>query len=182
MHHHHNNNKIILITGGARSGKSAYAQQLASATGKHILFLATAEALDEEMRHRIEAHRKSRPASWDTLEASNNVASALQDLDARYDTVLIDCITLLVTNCMGEAADTLQAEEQVFKEIEPLITWMQKKDSTYILVTNEVGCGIVPENRLARIFGDVLGKVNQQLAKSADEVVLMAAGLPLKIK
>lgn len=175
-------NKVIFITGGARSGKSAYAQQIAANMGRSVLFCATAEALDEEMRNRITAHKKSRPLSWDTLEAPLDVSAALQKLDKEYDTVLIDCITLLVTNCFSAAGDVNQAEEHVFTEIEPLINHLQKRGSNYILVSNEVGCGIVPENRLARIFRDVLGKVNQQMAKSADEVYLMTAGLPLKIK
>lgn len=175
-------NKIVLITGGARSGKSSYAQQLAMASGKRVLFCATAEALDDEMRIRIEAHKKSRPAGWDTLEASHNVAMKLQEICSGYDTVIIDCITVLTANCMGDDRSSLTAEEKAFAEITALIALMRKKDTGYILVTNEVGYGIVPENPLARSYRDILGKANQQLAKCADEVYLLTAGLPLKIK
>ncbi len=175
-------NKIILITGGARSGKSAYAQQQATGKSGRVLFCATAEALDDEMRKRIEAHRRSRPAGWDTLEASSNVAQELKKICSGYDVTLIDCITLLVANCMGDGIPPAEAGERALNEIGALINLMTAKDSNYILVTNEVGYGVVPENPLARLYRDVLGKANQQLAGCADEVYLMTAGLPLKIK
>jgi adenosylcobinamide kinase/adenosylcobinamide-phosphate guanylyltransferase len=175
-------NKIVLITGGARSGKSAYAQQLAAGENRRVLFCATAEALDDEMRTRIDAHKRSRPTGWDTLEAGSNVAQELDKICSGYDAILVDCITLLVANCMGDGKPPAEAEERALSEIGALIDLMTAKDSNYILVTNEVGYGVVPENSLARLYRDVLGRANQKLAGCADEVYLMTAGLPLKIK
>jgi adenosylcobinamide kinase / adenosylcobinamide-phosphate guanylyltransferase len=175
-------NNIVLITGGARSGKSSYAQQMAAERGKKVLYCATAEALDDEMRARIETHKRSRPAGWDTLEASSNVARQLKIKCPEYDVVLIDCITMLVANRLGDGLPPAEAEERALAEVRDLINLMAARDSSYILVTNEVGYGVVPENALARLYRDVLGKANQQLAKCSDEVYLMTAGLPLKIK
>jgi adenosylcobinamide kinase/adenosylcobinamide-phosphate guanylyltransferase len=175
-------NKIILITGGARSGKSSLAQQMAADRGKRVLYCATAEALDEEMRARIEAHKQSRPAGWDTLEASSNVARQLENQVPVYDVVLIDCITMLVANRLGDGLPPDEAEERALAEVRDLINLVSARKCGYIMVTNEVGYGVVPENPLARLYRDVLGKANQQLARCADEVYLMTAGLPLKIK
>jgi adenosylcobinamide kinase / adenosylcobinamide-phosphate guanylyltransferase len=175
-------NKIVLITGGARSGKSTYAQQMAALQGGKVLYCATAEALDDEMRTRIEVHKRSRPAGWDTLEAGNDVALKLKAKGAGYDVVLIDCITMLVANLLGAGQPPAEAEYRALAEVSALIDYMAARKSSYILVTNEVGFGIVPENPLARLYRDVLGRANQQLAGCADEVYLMTAGLPLKIK
>ncbi|MGA2159280.1 MAG: bifunctional adenosylcobinamide kinase/adenosylcobinamide-phosphate guanylyltransferase [Dehalococcoidia bacterium] len=174
--------KIILILGGARSGKSTYAQQLASSKGEKILFCATAEPLDDDMRHRIEQHKKSRPSGWQTLEVSRDLGRVLGNLISRYDAVIIDCITLLVSNCLQDAADPVQAEKTVFEEIRALIKFIERRNSCYILVSNEVGDGLVPDNVLGRTYRDMLGKTNQLLAKAADEVYLMVAGIPLKVR
>ena len=174
--------KIVLILGGARSGKSSYAQQLAADRGGRVLFCATAQPLDEEMRERIRAHRQSRPAGWDTLEATHGLATALEGVAGKYDTVIIDCITLLIANCMGETDDPAAAEKAVEAEIDGLADVMQSSACNFILVSNEVGSGIVPDNKLARSYRDALGKANQGLARAADGVILMTAGLPLKLK
>ena len=174
--------KITLILGGARSGKSTYAQQLAATMGGKVLFCATAEPLDDEMQSRIEQHRRSRPVDWDTVEASRDIGTALHKMVAGYDTVIIDCITLLVANCIGENTNVDTAEQLVHSEITNLINLMQRKHSSYMLVSNELGNGLVPENGLGRVYRDVLGKANQMLAAHADEVYLMVAGLPLKLK
>ena len=174
--------RIVLILGGARSGKSSYAQQTAADRGGRVLFCATAQPLDEEMRERIHAHRQSRPPGWDTLELRDGLAAALAGEVGKYDTVIVDCITLLAANCMGEAIDYKTAERAVDAEMDGLIGLMQRSGCSYILVSNEVGSGIVPDNILARVYRDTLGKANQRLARAADEVVLMTAGLPLKIK
>jgi len=174
--------RIILILGGARSGKSSYAQQLAGERGGRVLFCATAQPLDDEMRERIQAHRKSRPPGWDTLETKDGLAAALEGVAGKYDTVIIDCITLLAANCMGEAIDQSTAEKAVDDEVDGLVKSMRCSDCSFILVSNEAGSGIVPDNRLARVYRDALGKANQQLARAADQVILMTAGLPLKLK
>ncbi len=173
---------IILITGGARSGKSAFAQKLATELGKRVLFCATAQPLDPEMQARIEMHRKSRPAGWDTVELPLNVAAGLRHIRAKYDIIVIDCITMLVANRLCEDMPEEKAEYEVLAEIEPLISYMQKQKIHFILVTNEVGWGIVPDNKLARLYRDLLGKVNQKLAGCAHEVYLLVAGIPCKIK
>jgi adenosylcobinamide kinase / adenosylcobinamide-phosphate guanylyltransferase len=172
----------ILITGGARAGKSHYAQKLAAASGGRVLFVATAEAKDEDMRLRIEKHRKSRPVNWDTLESPSEVGKAIDGKAGEYSVVVIDCITMLVSNVMFAAGDEASAESAVLKEIDSLIKVMQSKSSAYILVTNEVGLGIVPDNELSRTYRDLLGRANQLLAQHADEVYLLVAGIPVKIK
>ncbi|MCX6007758.1 MAG: bifunctional adenosylcobinamide kinase/adenosylcobinamide-phosphate guanylyltransferase, partial [Chloroflexi bacterium] len=115
------NNKIILLVGGARSGKSTLAQEMARNLGERVLFCATAEPLDDEMQTRIKAHKKSRPAHWDTIESSRNIRQALEKVASDYDTVIIDCITLLIANCLGDNVASGQAGEAVSGEIEALI-------------------------------------------------------------
>jgi adenosylcobinamide kinase/adenosylcobinamide-phosphate guanylyltransferase len=172
----------ILITGGARAGKSSYAQKLAADIGGRVLFVATAEAKDEDMRLRIEKHKKSRPESWDTLESPVEVAKAIGKKDGDYTVVLVDCITMLVSNVMLQAGNEKSAESEVLKEIDSLISIMNSKTAAYILVSNEVGWGIVPDNELSRNYRDLLGRANQLLAQHADEVYLMVSGIPVKIK
>jgi len=170
------------VLGGARSGKSSYAQQVAAYRGGRVLFCATAQPLDEEMRERIQAHRQNRPPGWDTLEIKDGLASALAGKTGGYDTVILDCVTLLTANCIGESVDYGAAEKVVDAEIDSLIDLMSRAVCRFILVSNEVGGGIVPDNRLARVYRDALGRANQRLARAADEVILMTAGLPMKLK
>jgi adenosylcobinamide kinase/adenosylcobinamide-phosphate guanylyltransferase len=170
--------KSILITGGARSGKSQFAQKLAIEAGGRVLFIATAEAKDEAMRLRIKAHRESRPKGWKTLEAPLGVSEIIGQSMGEAETVVIDCITMLVANIMLQGG----GEELALKEIKALINQMDKLKATFILVTNEVGLGIVPDNELGQRYRDCLGKANQLLAQHADEVYLMVAGIPLKLK
>ncbi len=172
----------ILITGGARAGKSSYAQKLASDIGGRVLFVATAEAKDEDMRLRIEKHKKSRPVNWDTLEAPVEVGRAIGKKDGDYPVVLVDCITMLVSNVMLQAGNEKSAESEVLKEIDSLVNIMNSKTAAYILVSNEVGLGIVPDNELSRNYRDLLGRANQLIAQHADEVYLMVSGIPVKIK
>ena len=175
-------NKMVLILGGARSGKSSYAQKIAADRGGKVLFCATAQPLDKDMRERIRAHRRSRPSGWDTLEASDNLAAALEGKTGKYATVIVDCITLLAANCIGRITDSRKAGKCVDVEIRDLIRLMQRSPCNFILVSNEVGGGIVPDNALARVYRDALGRANQQLAAAAGQVILMTAGLPLKLK
>ena len=175
-------NKIILLLGGARSGKSAYAQELAGLAGGRVLFCATAEALDGEMQSRIDKHRKSRPPCWETLEASRDIGRALGQKASQYDAIIIDCITILVANVMGDGTAAEKAESCVNAEILGLSELLKRRQSNYILVSNEAGSGLVPDNRLGRLYRDELGKANQKLAAISDEVYLLTAGIPLKLK
>ena len=174
--------KNILILGGARSGKSDFAQKLALELGGKVLFCATAEPLDEEMKIRIEAHRKSRPSCWDTIEITKNLGQELDVLCNTYDVIIIDCITILISNIASQISDDRDFEPGVNLEIDNLIGYMDRRQSHFILVSNEVGMGLVPDNRLGRLYRDSLGKVNQHLAAFADEVYVMFTGIPHKIK
>jgi adenosylcobinamide kinase / adenosylcobinamide-phosphate guanylyltransferase len=166
---------FTLVTGGARSGKSGFAERLAASLGQPVLFVATAEPLDEDMRQRIERHRLSRPAGWQTIEEPLSVAVALRARAPSGGAVLLDCVTLLVSNL-------LLAGRPVRPEVDALVQWQKQSGAILIAVTNEVGLGIVPDNALARQYSDALGEANQVLAAAADEVILMVAGLPLAIK
>jgi len=177
--------KLILILGGARSGKSRTAQQLAQKIGgDSVLFVATAQASDDEMRERIDSHRRERPAAWQTLEAPLNVAACLggKSLPA---VVLLDCMTLLASNLLltlPEDCSQAEANQAVLDEVERLLTVQEPSSATWIVVSNEVGMGVVPPFRLGRLYQDALGVANQRLARSADAVILMVAGLPWYLK
>jgi adenosylcobinamide kinase/adenosylcobinamide-phosphate guanylyltransferase len=179
---------ITLLLGGARSGKSYYAQEAAKKFDQ-VLFVATAEAGDEDMRRRIRKHQADRPANWRTLEATTHIGRRIQETIQEEKLVIIDCITLLVTNliCQMDEKDYETCnegllEEKVYSEIQELQDCLKKVEASFILVSNEVGLGIVPDNRITRIYRDLLGRANQMLAHSADEVYLMVAGIPLKVK
>jgi adenosylcobinamide kinase / adenosylcobinamide-phosphate guanylyltransferase len=177
--------KNILITGGARSGKSRLAQELARKTGGPVLFVATAEAGDEEMKHRIETHRKARPADWTTLEVTTRIGRKITRNIGQARTVIIDCITLLINNIFQQhegAVDAPALEKAVAAEIKELVNCMERSKARFIIVTNEVGLGIVPADRVSRLYRDLLGKANQMLAEYADEVILMVAGMPVFLK
>lgn len=177
--------KSTLITGGARSGKSRLAQEMALKTGGPVLFVATAEAGDEDMKERIEKHRKNRPANWTTLEVTTRLGHHITQNIGKAHTVVIDCITLLVSNVFQEYQGTTDAallEKAVVSEIEELIKCIQRSKARFIVVTNEVGLGIVPADRISRLYRDFLGMANRMLAETADEVIFMAAGIPITIK
>ena len=174
--------KYILILGGVRSGKSRFAQELAEKLSNKVLFIATGEPLDEEMRARIDEHKKARPKSWRTLEIPTNIGKQLEIEIGDAEVVIIDCLTLLVSNQLGEELDYLKAEKRVLAEINELIACMDKLNASFIIVSNEVGTGLVPETRLGRLYRDLLGKANQLIAQRANEVYFTIAGIPVKIK
>lgn len=174
---------ITLILGGARSGKSRFAQELAAKPGKRVLFVATAEALDEEMSARIESHKNVRPATWRTLESPRNIARALKRETGDARVIIIDCITLLVSNLMGEKEPEAEIlEKRVNTEIENLVKFMKKTKADFIVVSNEVGLGLVPVYPSSRVYRDALGMANQTLAKHADVVYFMMAGIAIPLK
>ncbi len=177
--------KLILILGGVRSGKSTAAEQMARQIGgENVLFVATAEAGDDEMRERIAAHRSQRSPAWQTLEAPLKVAARLRELDLPT-VVLVDCITLLASNILltlPEDCAQSDANDAILAEIDDLLSLLPGQDSTWIVISNEVGMGVVPPSRLGRLYRDALGLANQRLARAADEVILMVAGLPWTLK
>ena len=178
--------QLILILGGARSGKSAYAQRLAQELGaEKVLFVATAEARDEEMAQRIARHRQSRPAAWRTAEAPRHVGEVVRTSLGNATVVLVDCLTLLVSNAilsLGTAPKLARAEAVVQEEIKALLQVCQTSAATYIVVSNEVGLGLVPDTPLGRVYRDLLGQANQALAAQAQAVYLMVAGLAVDCK
>jgi adenosylcobinamide kinase/adenosylcobinamide-phosphate guanylyltransferase len=169
--------QIILITGGARSGKSKYAEQRAGEMGDRRLYVATAEAKDEEMSQRIAEHQKRRGNQWRTIEEPVELAEALQAQRGKTDSALVDCLTLWISNLL-----TGRDEKYVEEKVEQLVETLPQLDFHVVLVTNEVGWGIVPDNPLARQFRDLAGWTNQRIAQAADEVVLMVAGVPMIVK
>lgn len=170
--------RVALILGGARSGKSALAQRLAEGCGSPLLYLATGEPRDEEMAARIARHRQERGPAWETREVPLALAEAITAAQGRFRAVLVDCLTLWLTNLLLQDVDE-GALEEAFKE---LLAAVRKAVAPLLLVSNEVGLGLVPDNPLARRFRDLAGRLNQRLASQADLVVFTAAGLPLILK
>ncbi len=183
--------RIILVTGGARSGKSVYAEQLAADLGANIAYVATAKPLDAEMADRIARHRRQRPAAWRTFEAAVAPSAIIAAEGGRYAGILLDCLTVMITNRMlahavdwddPTMAQLHTVEADVLDEIEALIAAVEQTSATLIAVTNEVGYGIVPMAPLARFFRDCAGRANQRMAAAASEVFLVVSGIPMRIK
>ncbi len=197
--------KIILITGGARSGKSTYAEKLAKemapTESDTILYLATCLAEDAEMHDRVKKHQDRRPKQWQTLEAPEQVGERIleqinsqaadKENELSLQGILLDCITLLVSQCMVKAisnwdvisvSETVAVEEAVQTEIQSLLNASMLSPVPIILVTNETGMGLVPEYPAGRLFRDMAGRANQMLAAVAEEVYLCVSGIPVKIK
>ncbi len=182
--------KLILLLGGARSGKSSQAERMAHQLGgDRVLYVATAQAFDDEMRERIVTHRAARPPAWTTLEAPLQIAARIAEqidaLQASPDVILLDCITLLASNALltlpdPENSSQDAANEVILAEIDALLSLPRVR--TWIVVSNEVGMGVVPPYRLGRLYRDALGAANQRLALAADDVYLLVAGLPWKLK
>lgn len=166
--------EIILVTGGARSGKSRYAERRALEMGGRPLYVATAEAQDEEMLQRIAEHRQRRGVQWRTMEEPLELARALLAQVGKTDCALVDCLTLWISNLLIQ-----HDEKYATKKVEEFIEQLPHLDFHLVFVTNEVGSGIVPDNPLARKFRDVAGWTNQRIAETANEVILMVAGMPI---
>ncbi|TMF41726.1 MAG: bifunctional adenosylcobinamide kinase/adenosylcobinamide-phosphate guanylyltransferase [Chloroflexi bacterium] len=191
--------RLIVILGGARSGKSAFAERLAANSRRSVAFIATATAGDDEMRERIARHRASRPKGWHTLEEPLDLARAVHRAVELADVLLLDCVTLWLGNVLLRESGRREKDEEAevefhttgglfdevaLKEIEALLSAVKLLDpnKTLIVVTNEVGLGIVPAYPLGRLYRDTLGYVNQRLAQAADRVYLMVAGMAVDIK
>ncbi|WP_156678199.1 bifunctional adenosylcobinamide kinase/adenosylcobinamide-phosphate guanylyltransferase [Sphingomonas profundi] len=165
----------LLVLGGARSGKSRYAQMRAESFGSPRIYIATAEPFDAEMAERIRRHRDDRGPAWRTIETPLDLADAVIARRGERAVLLIDCLTLWASNLIHADRDAEQATHH-------LCAALSDHDGSVVLVANEVGLGIVPDNALARRFRDVAGRMNQTVAASVDEVVFVAAGLPLRLK
>ena len=183
--------KLILVTGGARSGKSTFAEEIAKKVGSRILYIATSTACDDEMKSRIERHREQRPSNWDTIEAYKDFDTVFGSRLADTDAVLLDCVTIMISNIMLEKAmdweeicqeEINRVENSAKNEIEKLINLAKGADIPFIIVTNELGMGVVPPSKLGRAIRDIAGRANQILAKAADEVYLCVSGIPVRIK
>lgn len=173
--------QLIFILGGARSGKSAFAEGLARQGGR-VLYVATAQAFDEAMERRIAAHQEQRPSEWGTLEEPVALLGVLPGALEGYDTCLLDCATMWVSNMLLEMEGEADAEQRILAEALRLLEVYERSSATWIVVSNEVGLGVVPSSALGGTYRDILGRVNQALAARADKVYFMVAGLALEMK
>ena len=185
--------RLILILGGARSGKSTFAERLAMTSSKQVAFIATATAGDEDMRDRIVRHQASRPPTWTTIEEPLDLVAAVQKASEQADVILLDCMTLWLSNWMAQHSTFVEEDDVrqqhaynngVLADTEALLStiFTLAPSKTVIIVSNEVGLGIVPMHPLSRAYRDLLGWVNQRIARDAERVYLMIAGLGVDIK
>lgn len=180
--------KLIFVFGGARSGKSSFAEELAASKHGEVVYIATAEPLDEEMKHRIEQHRESRPAHWKTVEETHQPAKVFaEEVGSEPKVYLLDCLSIMVSNLLLDENfgpfDPERKEKAILEEVKFFCeSALASKAEYVIIVSNEVGCGLVPTYSLGRTFRDVLGRANQLAAKYADNVYYTIAGLPVDIK
>ncbi|GAA0739243.1 bifunctional adenosylcobinamide kinase/adenosylcobinamide-phosphate guanylyltransferase [Clostridium oceanicum] len=180
--------KVVLITGGVRSGKSEFAEELLN-DKEDVLYIATAKTLDKEMEDRVYIHKKRRKNSWKTYEGYKDLNYKLKEYDEKY--ILLDCVTNMITNLMFD--EKIDYDKAKFEELEDilkniknefynLIKKVRDSGKTIVFVTNEVGYGVVPEYKLGRIFRDFSGNINKYIASLSDEVFLVSCGIPLKLK
>ena len=163
--------KVILVTGGARSGKSGFAESLCKNQNNSTAYIATSVAFDDEMKERVRKHQASRPKEWKTYEIYKDIYKIIKDISEKHQTVILDCITLLVNNLMfTDGIDIDNASEE------------EKTDLYFVMVTNEIGLGVVPGYKLGRVYCDFVGRINQMLGKLSDEVYFVVCGIPTKIK
>jgi adenosylcobinamide kinase / adenosylcobinamide-phosphate guanylyltransferase len=183
--------RLVVVIGGVRSGKSGFAESLARGIGSRVLYVATAAPLDEEMRRRIDEHRQRRPSSWRTVEVLEELTRPLADTMEDVEAVLLDSLSVYVSNLVVGAShehqdeappDALQLEEKMLADLGGLLDLHRRSRASLIVVSDEVGMGIVPPYPLGRIYRDLLGRANQFLAKRADQVYLVMAGIPVDLK
>lgn len=184
--------ELILVTGGARSGKSSLAEKMAAEKSGSVLYVATAVAFDDEMRDRIAKHQQSRPQHWATHEGYKGLDQVLAGKANAYEVVLLDCVTVMITNLMWDypgmdfenpTPEMLNhVEKEIKEEFERLLEASKDYQGTLIMVTNELGSGLVPENPISRGFRDIAGRVNQLLGAHSQQVYLTVCGIPMKIK
>lgn len=183
---------VVMVTGGARSGKSSFAERAAERLGDEGVYVATAIAFDEEMKERIASHRARRAETgfvWKTVEEPLRLPERLEAIDFDYNVyrgghavVLVDCLTIWLSNVLLQWEDEPDAEARCAERVDALVRVLQRFQGTVVLVTNEVGLGLVPPNRLGRLFRDVAGRMNQQVAAVSRQVFLVTAGIPIELK
>lgn len=176
--------KIILVTGGARSGKSAFAERYAAALPGRHAYVATARIFDEEMAQRIAIHRKRRPSSWQTWEIPQDLPETMERLCQSSDVALVDCLTLYFSNYLfaHDGEDDEAIIDGALAELQAVLAAFRQDRVTAVLVTNELGCGIVPMEHVSRLYRDLMGKINQAAAAEADEVYLSVCGITTELK
>ena len=179
--------RLVLVTGGARSGKSSFAERYVKAHGERIAYIATAQIFDAEMRYRVALHKKRRPASWETFEAPFAAEAAIAEAAEAHDALLFDCLTVYLSNLLCQLPEEqLRDEAAVYRLAQDaaakLIAAAQASGALCVFVTNEVGAGIVPENALARLYRDIAGLTNQAFARAAEAVYLTISGIPVELK
>lgn len=180
--------KLILVTGGARSGKSRFAEEYLRTNFQDVLYIATAIPYDDEMKQRIKKHQDQRPSSWPTYEGHKQLENVIGPCE--NSAILLDCVTILITNLMFDIigakditeCDSQAVETEVMGYIDHILEATKAYKGTIVMVTNEVGQGLVPEHALSRFFRDMAGRVNQRIAQQADQVYMAVSGIPVKIK
>jgi len=184
--------KIVLVTGGARSGKSTFGEKYIAELASRIAYIATAIPFDDEMKSRIKHHRGSRPQEWTTVEKYFEIDRVIPSIAFEHDGIILDCVTLMVSNMMLEAPDVdwenpdpakvNEIQDAAIAHAKAIVEALKASKMSGVLITNEIGMGIVPENPMARAFRDIAGRVNQTIASMSDEVWLLVSGIPVKIK
>ena len=182
---------IVLVTGGARSGKSTYAENLCKSQNNNVAYIATSIPFDEGMKDRIKKHQEMRPKNWTTYEAYDEIYKLIKEIERNHQTIILDCVTLLINNLMFkfdidyETCDRNEIDEiekYIKNQVKLLIEEVKKTNLYLVIVTNEIGMSIVPDNRLSRIYTDIAGRINQYIARESDEVYFVVSGIPMKIK
>lgn len=183
--------QLILVTGGARSGKSQYAESLCRSQNNKTAYIATSIPFDEEFRARVRKHQEMRPSEWETFEIYEDIDKEIPAIATSHQTVILDCVTLMVNNLMFKTQmdyenisteEASQLEEEIKEQFVRLIEAVQKTDLYFVIVTNEIGLCPVAANKLTRIYTDIIGRMNQLIAKHSDEVYFVVSGIPMKIK
>lgn len=173
--------KLIFVTGAARSGKSAFAEKMAAELAGEVTYIATCVPGDDEMRDRVARHFARRPIQWQTIEEALDPVRVIEELDGSGHVFLLDCLTLLVSNLILQT-DLQPSEEQVLEKISELAAVSYESPAHVIIVSNEVGWGIVPGDPLSRLYRDIIGRANQKIAEYADEAYITISGIPVELK
>lgn len=183
--------KVILVTGGARSGKSNFAEKLCKERNNNTAYIATSIPFDDEMKDRVRKHKVSRPQNWKTYEIYKDIYMIIDDISKEHKTVILDCVTLLVNNLIfmheididnSTQYEIDELEKYIKEQVEKLLIEIKKTNLYFVIVTNELGLGGVSINKLTRVYTDIVGRINQQIAAQSDEVYFVISGIPMKIK